>query len=242
MLRPIKIRQYLAAMQARGFTAEQVLAGADMDEVQLTDPACLISLEQFDIVASNVLALTGDPAIGFDIGNRSNITALGIVGYAMATSSTFREAIDLWLQYANAGLGLPIRMTLIEEPDGSWGVNITQVSAKRSLFSFYFEDAMASAMGNPIALTGEPFRMKEIRLAYPAPSHHARYDALFNCPIHFNDSHTRAIACTPVLDTPLRGNDDHLNELCLMQCSQIMRQVGKHGPLAARLRSLLLKN
>jgi AraC-like DNA-binding protein len=242
MLRPIKIRQYLAAMQARGFTPEQVLAGAEVSAAELADPACLIGLDQFDTIASNVLALSGDPGIGFEVGNSANITALGIVGYAMATSATFREAINLWLQYANATLGLPIRQTLIEEPDGSWGVSVTQVSAKLSLFQFYFEDAMASAMGNPLALTGEAFRMKEVRLSYPAPAHRARYEELFNCPIHFNDSVTRIVAHTPVLDTPLRGNDDQLNELCLMQCSQIMRQVGRRGALTSRVRSLLLKS
>lgn len=242
MLRPIKIRQYLATMEARGFAPEQVLAGSGIDTADIADPACLIDLDQYDTIAANVIALCGDPGIGFEIGKRSNITMWGIVGHAMATSSTFREAIALWLQYGNASLGLPIRQTLIEEKDGSWGVAVSQVSAKLSLLPFYFEEAMASAMGNPITLIGEPFRMKEVRLAYPPPPHRARYEELFDCPIHFNAGVTHIIAHTPVLDTPLRGNDDQLNELCLMQCSQLMRQVGKRGALASRLRSLLLKS
>ena len=242
MLRPIKIRQYLAAMQGRGVSLEQVLAGSGLNATELADPACLIGLDQYDIVAANVLALSGDPAIGFEVGKSANITALGIVGYAMATSGTFREAIAIWLQYGNTAVGLPIKQTLVEEADGSWGVSVTQVSAKLSLFPFYFEEAMASAMGNPLALTGESFRMKEVRVSYPAPAHRARYEELFNCPVYFNDSCTRIIAHTPVLDTPLRGNDDQLNELCLLQCSQIMRQVGRRGALTSRVRSLLLKS
>jgi AraC-like DNA-binding protein len=208
----------------------------------LANPACLIDLDQYDTIASNVIALSGDPGIGFEVGNSANITALGIVGYAMATSATFREAIALWLQYGNTAVGLPIRQTLVEEADGSWGVNVTQMSAKLSLFPFYFEEAMASAMGNPLVLTGASFRMKEVRLSYPAPAHRARYEELFNCPIHFNGSCTRIVAHTPVLDTPLRGNDDQLNELCLLQCGQIMRQVGRRGALTSRVRSLLLKS
>lgn len=242
MLRPIKIRQYLAAMQTRGFAAEQVLAGSGIKASELADPTCLIDLDQFDTVAANVVALSGDPGIGFEIGRATNITSAGIVGYAMATSATFREAISLWFQYGNAPLGLPIRMTLIEEEGGSWGVIVTQVSPRLSLFPFYFEEAMASAMNNPVTLIGEPFRMKEVRLAYPPPPYRERYAAQFNCPIHFNAGDTRVLAYTPVLDTPLRGNDDQLNELCLMQCGQIMRQVGKRGPLASRVRSLLLRS
>lgn len=242
MLRPIKIRQYLAAMQARGFTPQQVLAGSGLKAGELSDPTCLIDLDQFDTVAANVLTLSGDPGIGFEIGRATNITAAGIVGYAMATSATFREAISLWIQYGNAPHGLPIRMTLIEEADGSWGVAVSQVSPRLALFPFYFEEAMASAMNNPVTLIGEAFRMKEVRLAYPPPPYRARYEELFACPIQFNAESTRILAYSPVLDTPLRGNDDQLNELCLMQCSQIMRQVGRRGPLASRVRSLLLKS
>ncbi|UCV23644.1 AraC family transcriptional regulator [Ferribacterium limneticum] len=243
MLRPLKIRQYLSAMQARGFTAERVLAGTGLGEMELANPACLLDLEQYHGVVANIIALTGNPAIGLEIGKDVHIASMGIVGYAMATSSTFRQAITFWMQYANSSMmGLPIRQSLIEEPDGSWGVTALATEPIGSLFAFYFEETMSASLSVPVELIGQPLRLKEVRLSYPAPPHAALYHETFRCPIYFDEPVTSIVTSSPVLDTPMPSNDDKLNELCLRQCGQIMREIGRRGALTSRLRSLLLKN
>jgi AraC-like DNA-binding protein len=242
MLRPLKIRQYLAAMAAQGFSARRVLAGTGITEQDLADPACVPELEQIDGIVANMIALTGNPGIGLQIGKNVHLASLGIIGYAMATSGTFREAITLWLQYANSSMGLPIWETLVEEPSGAWGVTATPVQSMGNLFAFYFEETMSSSMSVPIELIGVPFRLKEVRLSYSAPRHAALYGEVFRCPIHFDEPQTSIVARTPVLDTPLRSNDDKLNEICLLHCTQIMRQIGRRSALRSRLRSLLLKS
>lgn len=47
-------------MKARGYAAENVLAGSGFDEGMLSDPLFLIDIEQYKTVVSNMISLTGD--------------------------------------------------------------------------------------------------------------------------------------------------------------------------------------
>lgn len=243
MLRPTKVRQYLSMMRTRGFSSEQVLAGSGISEKQLLDPTTLLDLEQCHKVMSNLIELTGNHCIGFEFGRECQITDLGIVGYAMASSSTLGQSVNLFFGYANSSSGLPVHIEVFENTDGSWGMTATATAAiSDPLFKFYFEEIIGMGLSLEPMLTGETFVIREVRFASSPQHYDASLEKMLGCPVIFNSKKNAVTISSPRLDIPLRGNDDRVNDLCLLHCHHIMRQVGRAGTTASQVRSLLLKS
>jgi AraC-like DNA-binding protein len=238
ILRPTKIRYYLNAMQSRGFAPAKVLAGSGISVKQIRDPALLVDRRQCDTIIKNMLRLTGNPALGFEIGGDVQLTDFGILAHAMMSSPTLREAIALWVRFYNL-VGVTVRVTIHEDIDSWTGVYDT-MGASDPVRRFYVEETLMHGSRLGAALTGQDYVHKECRLSYPPPPYADLYGQVLKCPVYFEAAVTSSTIRSPLLDTPLRGNDKEFHEICVRHCKQIMRQISSESPVSARLRSLLL--
>ena len=227
-------------MQSRGFAPEHVLARSGIDVLRLSDPSYLVELDQHQVVIANMLRLTGQSGLGFDIGMQTLLTDLGIVGYAMSSSTSMGQALGLFVQFSNSPLGFPFKLQLLDIPHGSgWGVQFHPGGIGPEMFRFFVEEALGMGFCLGPLLMSEQMELEELRLGYPAPPHRQRYEDLFRCPIHFEADCTRAIAKAPHLHAPVRSHDSEMRELCLRQCSMLMQQSVRRGAIGSRLRSAL---
>jgi AraC-like DNA-binding protein len=239
MLRPIKIRYYVGIMQAKGFAPRAVLEGSGIDAKRLADPAYLVDLHQCSAVVSNMIRLTGDQAIGFEMGRRVKLADWGIIAHAMISSRTLRQAIGYWLTYANL-VGMLIRLTLVVEARKEWTVVFSATEPMGFIYNFCVEEILIAGMRLGSQLTGRPLDVREIHLSYPAPLHAAQYRRHFDCPIHFNASRSSISVRSPSIDTVLPSNDAELNEVYRQHCSRVLREIGVENPVESRLRNLFL--
>lgn len=239
MLRPIKIRHYVSFMQARGYEAEDVLRGSGIQLAQLADPAYLLTLRQCETVVSNMIRLTDDQAIGFEIGGQASLADFGIIAQAMISSRTLRQAIGYWIQYSNL-VGMLIHITLLEGPRKGWTVMFSATEPLGFIYNFCVEEILVAGLQLGSALGHEPLVVKEISLSYPAPLHADLYRQRFNCPIHFNAPRSSLTVASPSLDVQLQGYDEELNEIYRRRCREVLRQINSEDPLIARLRGLFL--
>jgi AraC-like DNA-binding protein len=239
MLRPIKIRYYVEMMGERGYPARSVLEGTGIDLKRLADPAYLVDLHQCTAVVSNMIRLTGDQAIGFEMGRKVKLADWGIIAHAMISSRTLRQAIGYWLTYANL-VGMLIRLTLIVEPRKEWTVVFAATEPMGFIYNFCVEEILMAGTRLGSQLVGAPLDVREVRLSYPAPLHAAHYRRYFDCPIHFNAARSSITVRGPSIDTVLPSNDAELNEVYRRHCSRVLREIGSGNPLEARLRNLFL--
>ena len=241
MLRAVKIRYYLSVMESMGYPASSILEGAGIKVKDLAAADYVIDVSQCKKIVSNMILLSGDQGIGFEIGSRMRMTDLGIFAYAMMSARTLRGAFDLWARYCSA-FGMLIRLDLVEDTQDHWSLTINEVSPLGFLYNFCVEEALSITLNFGLALTGEAVAVKSVSLAYPSPSHEAAYHRTFNCPIAFNVDQTRITFSSPSLDQPLKTNDDELNAVCQAHCQQIMRSIEGSSPTRNRLREILLRN
>jgi AraC-like DNA-binding protein len=241
MLKPLRVRHHLGLMQARGIAAAPLLKGTGIDATRFADPAYLVSIDQCHRVVANMIRLSGNDGIGLDVGLHTHLTDLGVVGYAMAASSTLGQAIGLWMQFGNSRVGFPFVMKGIEDKSRAdhWGMSATPSGLSSAVFRFYVEETIAMGAGLAPLLTGAPLQYKVMHFAYPAPAYRRRYDELFQCPVHFDASQTFAIVRSPSLERPVIGSDDDLRELCIRHCSLLASQSSRSGPITTRLRNML---
>ena len=241
MLKPVKLRYYLAVMHARGFDADATLMGSGIDPGHLNDPAYLVDLKQCQIVVANMIRLTGDQGIGLDVGGQARLADFGIISHAMVSSRTLRQAAGYWVRYSNL-VGSLIRISVVEGGKGQWTAMLTGTEQMGFIYNFCVEEMLVAGVKMVDALTGTPAILKEVQLSYPAPMHAARYREYFSCPLHFNAPRCSITILSPAIDSILPSNDEELNQVCEKHCSQVMRQIGGESLIVSQLRSLFLRN
>jgi AraC-like DNA-binding protein len=240
VFRPTKIRHYVSYMQQVGYGSEAVLAGSGILAEDIATPTLLIDFAQYRTVVANMIALTGNQGLGLEVGADAEISDLGVVGHAIMSSETPRDALGLWLRYSNALVGQVIRLKVDEHSRGSWSLSIAEATPAGFLYNFCVEEfaMMAIRLGSHVTrLDVMPTR---IELNYPEPKHSDRYRELFTCPIHFNAPSTRLLFDGISLSHKMRGYDPELNELCVRHCGNVLRQISLDIPLVARIRARLL--
>lgn len=241
MLRPAHLRRYVSLMAARGHAPQAVLAGSRIDPDALAGADCLVSLEQCQAVVANMIRLTGDPGLGFSLGQASQISDLGIVGHAMLSSRTVRQMTRVWVEYGNSLVGSLLRLNLEESPEGDWSLRVIDAGVRGRAYTFCVEEFLVFGVRIGGLVAGEALVLREVELSYPRPPHVALYEQTFDCPVLFDRPETRISVRSPGLDQPIRGDSDAFSDVCLQHCHQVMRQIAGSSPLISRLRHLFLQ-
>src|SRR5690606_35576413 len=103
----------------------------------LDAPDARLSLVQASQLLLRAVKLTGDPALGYEIGLNSGLTTHGFLGYGVMSRSTLREAITFGTGFLK--LRLPnLAMRLFT--DGDQGVlEVTETTPQRAVRELVFD-------------------------------------------------------------------------------------------------------
>ncbi len=242
MFRPARIRHYLAVMQLQGFDAPAVLAGSGLAAHRLEESSCLVSPDQYRKVIANILRLSGNKGIAFELGSRSEIADLGIVGYAMVSSPTLLDALQLWIRYARVLVGACWGVRLLDDEPGHFSVEVIEELPTAGGLAFCVEEFITMMQKIGGALSGVAPTVQRVVLPYAKPDYAELYDAICKVPVRFSAPRMQITVPQSWADTPLRTSDREFNEICLQHCGQIIRQIAQTSPLLSRLRLLLLRS
>lgn len=229
-------------MQLRGVAPDAVLEGSGLSVAQLDEPSTVIGLEPYRRVVANVLQRSGNGGIALELGSRSEIADLGIVGYAMVSTTTVRQALTLWIRYARSLVGTCWSVRPIEESGEDVIIEVVEELPTAGGLPFCVEEAATMTQKIGGVLAGEVPRFKQVTLSYPPPPHAALYEQVFACPVRFSAPRTTLTLPRSWVDKALRTSDREFNEICLQHCGQIMRQISSESLLLSRLRMLLLRS
>ncbi len=240
MFRTTKVKHYLRRMEARGYSPDEVLAGSRIDAGMLDDPNYLIDISQSQQVVSNMMSLTGNPYLGFELGREVSFDDFGIIGYALMCSRTLREVTELWASMGHPLVGTLLKLQMEEKP-GCWRVNFTEVSPLGPLLRFCTEENLT--LGNWICSTviGRKLTYKSIEFSYPEPANSEIYRETFGTEIVFNAPVTATNIISPTPDEPnAKERDPEFYNVCRQYCFQVLRQISENRPVAFKVRQLLL--
>lgn len=240
MFAAFTIRRYLDYMEQGGFGPVEVLAGTGVDPARLLDKAYFIPVQQRNAVIANMLRLTGNPALGFDLGYQTRFAQMGAFGHVLLSSNTIWEQYRHWLQYAEPLLGLPMSVSLFKRESGLWSATFRDPVASGAVHRFGVEELLMFSRKITQSLSGEPLRLTVLRLDYPAPAHAHRYRDYFKCQPEFDCPRFELEAAAPFADEFFPGQEDHaFARACLSHCRRLLQEVNGSLSVGARLRELL---
>lgn len=223
----------------RGFSRAQLLEGVALAPAVLDQADTRLTPPQFAHLITNALYLTKEPALGYELGLREQITAHGFLGYAVMSCATLREAIQLGERFIRLRT-IMISLSLREEGDAAV-VEVVENYPFGPLRQFAFDSLMVSLARAGNFITGESFAAGEIWFDYPEPSYYAAYrDRL--PPMRFDRGATQLRFRRELLDRPLVMADSVAARLAVDQCERELALVGDAEDILLRIRAALAQH
>lgn len=235
MIHAFTLRRYLQLMEMRGYTTEQVLDRTGIDAERLADRGYCIEPEQRRAFIANMLALTGNPALGLEFGQHVRVSHFGAVGHVLLSSHSIWEQYRLWLQYGEPLLGLPIATFIERHGDGSWTSRYEDPTPAGPEHVFGVEELMCISNRMVHFLTGEPLQLSKARFDYPAPPHADRYPQVFGCEIEFGCSRAEMLVSSPRPEDCFPGHDEEFAQTAASYCGRLLEEVQQTQSLVSRL-------
>lgn len=232
------VLQLLAALQALGVSCEAVLADMPvlLQAVQSaeTDAARMAYAEQQVPWSQNLQlmhranALAPSPLLAIELGRLLNLRSHGFLGYAVLSSRTIGEAIDLSIRYFRTRTSV-FALRLFREGDDAV-VQLDEAVPLGELQRFFIEALITLMLVCGEQVTGRPF-MGELRLNVTKADHHAQWREVRQARVSYDNAFNQIRFPRKGLQLPIAQADAQLLAMATAQCEQEMHRLRDHGGL-----------
>ncbi len=206
----------------QGIRDSAILEGTGLSSCDLRNQNTFISYEQVLHIIGNTLKLYPFPGIGLTVGQREKASSWGLLGFAMMSAGTLRDALEICHQYYQTGPAL-YDMGIYFEPDFCF-INVYTPKPIGDLLPTVVEELFACICTVFPVLIGKPFRAKKLEVTYDKPAYSQQYEKLFRCPISYNCTSNRFIFDNDYLDCPIVTADSISAELSRTLCLESLKR------------------
>ncbi len=240
IFRSTKVADYLRLAVEFGIDSARLLEGTGIDGVQIQSPDHLVTLDQYHHVVARLMSLSGNPGIAFSIGRRLRLTDLGIVGYALMSANSLRQALEIWFTYSVSLVGMPVRVDAYRDASPGYEAFFHSHSPAGDIRRYEIEEMLVQGATILAHLTGIEPTLGRVSLAYPEPAHSALYAEFFRCPIEFNAPVSSIWILEPDLNTPVKSMNEEMFRLSREHCRHVMSLLPESGLIRSQLRNLFI--
>lgn len=228
----------LEATDAHGVRSADLLAAAGISRAHLDDPSARISLVQTAMLLTAAVRLTGQPALGYEMGLNSSLTSHGIMGFGMMTSPTVGDAVRMGVEFLQ--LRVPVLSAQLRVEGDVAAVEVTETFPLGELRRILFDTFLVKLARLAPSLTGGQVGYDDVELwfDYPEPEYHAAFAEQLP-PMRFDMGSNEMRAQARVLDLRLETADPLHAKLVEEQCRRELEQLGLAGDIVGQVRATL---
>ncbi len=232
------VRLQVAYAGEQGIDVPTCLAGSDIDPAMLHRADATIEQGQERRVVENLCACMDDPVRhGLAMGQRYHLSSYGVWGFALLSSPTFRQAVELGLRYLDLTFAfLDVRL---QEVGGEAVLMLDDGGLPDTIRPYLLaRDASAVMMiQEELFASRIPLSSLSLRLPEQDP---APFQAIFGLSPCFDQPVSQARFVAGLLDMPLPQANPVTARLCEEQCQQLLVQRYRQGGVALQVRRHLL--
>ena len=224
-------------LSQHGITQAEVLSKSGLELTDLSQPINL-SADQLNVICANALRLTGDEELGMKLGMHLDIVSLGIFGYALMTSETLSDAVNLLLRY-NQALLPSIAINL--ESQGS-SINLTGRGAHLPTYleRFYLDTLFAALATNLRTLTGIDRVPLRLKLDYGSVTDKSTYYSVFGPAVEFKADVSTMSFDEQTLLLPISSSNPFAQDIFQRECDRIIASDSHLGMVSERVKQILI--
>lgn len=222
---------------ALGLARDEVLAAAGLAPQDVGAGSEVTGRQERDVLAALARATSDPVGLGIALGRQYHATTYGIVGFALASSRTVREAVDVGLRY------LALTFALVDvHLDRELGATRLRLSADH-----LDEPVRSAAVARDVTaiatlrddLGADPEVVERVDLALPRPDD-AATTLPGDVPVHWAAPEHAIVLDPRRLDRPLPRANAHTVALCEAQCRDLLARRRRREGVAGEVRDRLL--
>lgn len=229
--------QYLVSARAHGLDTDVAMARAGIAADAISDPDSRIPGEEFEELLVQLIQASDDPLFGLHTSQFVQPGSYSVMGYIAMSAATIQEALSRVQLYEKLVGDMGITDTRINDGrvEVRWLCRHQRQPARRHLI----ENVLGSWVRYTRWLAGnEGLTPDRVLLEHGPPSHTLirDYEAVFGCPVQFNQPHSALVASPSLLNHPLRQPDPHLLSTLEAHAARKLQELGIDTTLAQKVR------
>ncbi len=241
-LPPHPVRSLLPAlgvMADLGFDHQSCLKGTGILLSQLEDGNARMSLQQELEFYRNTLELTGNPAIGLQLGGSFVPQRYGLFGYALLSAPTFRHALALAEKFGRLTFSF-FTLKYCVAGRQAWFAMSEPPPFEQELVDLYLDRDMSAALVDFSEILGKPFPAQEVYLAHDGHGVQTAYREHFGCEVQFSSGSGKFVFSSSILDNPLPQGDPESSSHFQQQCQLLLAKLTTRGHFVDDVRMLII--
>jgi AraC-like DNA-binding protein len=198
----------------------QALALPCLDELRAED--CRLSADDYERLLTLLYQQSGQPHLGLLVGLTLSVSSYGVLGHAMLSGATVKEAITLGLEFYRLTSSF---MTLSSQDNGNVFSVIGQADYHLPALSrFAPEELLVGFTNVSRQLLGDDFSPVAIYFSSPQPDYLDELQAFFRCPLFFQHPYCRFDLAQSVLPLPLKTANALTASQLIRLCQSLLAQ------------------
>ena len=231
-------RSLMQVMLTNGFTLEKQLVGTGISHEIMANPSERITYRQRIKQLEVMLDLIGDRGFWLELPRDVSISEYGLLGYAMMSSATLEQAVNIAVKYHKMAGAIFELIFLVE--DGEAVLRIEHLLPVGSVAEYVVEDLFQSVTPLIQLLIGTEHKPSVVQLDYARPDIGDKYEMAFNCPVKFNQKWCEYRFDADLLKLPLAEADSETARICEQSCRKLLDQMAIEEDIVSRVSHLLL--
>lgn len=208
------LRPLLAAAEAAGVGAAELLAGTPLTPAMVMQPHTRLSISLARMIWERALALTGDRLLGLAVADKMKPATFQVLGLATMSCASLAKGIDLIVRYqrlvSEAGI-----LSFHALADGNVALVHSELAGSTALLPQQTEALLAGLHLQSRWLTQRPITPVAVNFRHAAQGEPARYAACFGVAPQFGAIENSLVLAAADLQAPLPYADERL---CRMHC------------------------
>ncbi|MBA1202166.1 AraC family transcriptional regulator [Pseudomonas capeferrum] len=198
-----------------------------LDPARLAEVGARLSIPRYMHLGHAAIELSGEPALGLQMGRRSRLAQAGLAGVTAAQAPTLGEAARTLLRfeplYAANYRG---QSSFLADGRGAW-LRFYSISPYNTYNRFVVDSLLAGWLAQLSDLVGIAVRAERLEIEFEAPDYAGHYQVLCNNPVQFaaQTNQLRLSNATLALTNPQHcpSTWHHLLQLCEAELAQRTR-------------------
>lgn len=178
--------------------------------------------------------------IGLRVGQQSNLSQFGVLGYAIGTSPSVLEAVKTGFKYLR--LNGPLFSVRLRQNKQNAIIQIENTMDIGELLPFCSEFFLSAIVAMFRQLTGQSLNPTRLRLPYSAPSYAQEYHSCFACHVEFQQPNIELQFPLEALYNPVAEYDSVTLRRSLRTCQFAIETLESPQSLMQQIKSSLYRS
>lgn len=197
-----------------------------------------VTEDEFRIMSENLVALTQEPSIALRLGSSMHLGTHGLLGHAILSSRSLRQAAGLLIQYSPLhGAQGKIQLAFTGEKAVLTFEPPFEVEGAPHFMVELFFAGVLTALRQLIGPLPDDCR---VELSYTPQMSAEVYRRYFGTQVSFGHDLNRFVGPNERVDQPLSAAEIPVADMYRLQCERLLRDMDTAGGLGAEVRRMIL--